>query len=75
MSRLLNGSYRCDKCGAHLENGRAEVCTRVVGRHPDNPLQLRQLEYCVEPRDGAPFGCTGSIIGPAALTHYEENPQ
>lgn len=71
MSQGADGKYRCDKCDADLDNGRAEISTKVTGRDPDNPFQLRQLDFCVEPRDDAPFGCTGNLIGPAALTYYE----
>ncbi|TKJ25212.1 hypothetical protein [Blastococcus sp. CCUG 61487] len=75
MSLRDDGHYHCDKCGLDLGNGRAQIATKVAGRHPDEPLRQRQLDFCVEERPGAPFGCTGLIIGPAAvadLTTYQE---
>lgn len=75
MSLRDDGKYHCDKCGLDVGNGLAQKATKVVGRHPDSPFTLRQRDYCVEPRTGAPFGCTGLLIGPAAeadLTAYNE---
>lgn len=67
---LRDGSYHCDRCGADLANGSASLATKVYGRDPDDPYKLRQLDFCIEDREDAPFGCTGNLIGPAALTYY-----
>lgn len=67
--------YFCDKCGVSVGNGGAQKSTKVIGRDPSSPFALRQLDFCVAERIGAPFGCTGNIIGPSALadlTAYNE---
>ena len=74
MSLRPDGHYRCDKCGSDLgEGGGVDVATKVVGTDPDTGhTTVRQLDLCKAPRDGAPAGCTGNVLGLAALADYYE---
>lgn len=72
MSLRPNGAYHCDRCGDSVGNGSAQSATKVVGRDPDDPFRLRQLDLCIAARDGAPFGCTGNLLGEGALADYYE---
>ncbi len=72
MSLRADGKYHCDRCGADLDNGRAQIATKITGRDPDDPFRLRQLDLCVEEREGAPFGCTGNVMGVESLADYYE---
>lgn len=72
MSLRDDQRYHCDKCGRDLGNGSAQQATKVYGRDPDDMFALRQLDLCIAEREGAPFGCTGNTIGPAAIADYNE---
>ena len=72
MSLRSDNRYHCDRCGADLDNGRASIATKITGRDPDDPFRLRQLDLCVAEREGAPFGCTGNLLGAASLANYYE---
>lgn len=67
MSLRPDGTYRCDRCGVDVGNAAVTECAIVtdleVGAH-------RQWHLCREPVKGAPHGCAGHVLGPAALADY-----
>lgn len=72
MSLRPDGSYRCDKCGADVVNGGVREAAIISDLDPDTAGEVRVLHLCREPRDGAPSGCAGNVLGPAALANYIE---
>jgi ribosomal protein S14 len=72
VSLRADGSRRCDRCGADLGNGGIDLCARITDLEPDDPTQLRYLELCRQPREGAPRGCVGNVLGPGTLANYYE---
>lgn len=72
MSRRADGSYRCDRCGTDVENGGVQVAAIVSDLDPDEPGTVRVLHLCRAPRDGAPNGCVGNVLGPATLADWNQ---
>ena len=72
MSLRSDGSYRCDRCGAKLENGGVHEAAIVSDLDLEQPGTVRVLHLCRAPRVGAPRGCVGNVLGTAALTDYNE---
>lgn len=67
MSLRPDGLNRCDRCdldvgGAGLHQ--AAVAVDWPGEGTDAPVTLH---WCREPRDGAPRGCAGTVMGGAAV--------
>lgn len=72
MSLRPDGTYHCDKCGADVGNGGVSEAAVVSTVDADDPTQPRVFHLCREPRDGAPRGCEGNVLGPSALANYYE---
>lgn len=71
MSLRSDGTHRCDKNGELLENGGVHEATVISQLDPDTG-QPRVMHLCTAPRRGAPRGCTGLVLGPAAFADYYE---
>lgn len=72
MSLRADGSYRCDRCGADVDNGGVQMAAIISDLSPDEPGTVRVLHLCRETRDGAPNGCVGNALGPATLANWTE---
>lgn len=72
MSLRADGKYRCDRCGADVGNAGVQMCVVISDHLPDDPTRPRVLHLCREPRDGAPHGCGGNVLGPGTLANYTE---
>lgn len=72
MSLRADGSYRCDRCGTDVDNGSVQAAAVVSTLDPDEPARPLVLHLCREPRDGAPHGCVGNVLGPGALANFYE---
>jgi hypothetical protein len=70
VSLRADGFYRCDRCGLDLGNASVLVAAKIVDLDPDDPTTQRNYDLCREPRDGAPRGCTGNVLGPGTLADY-----
>jgi hypothetical protein len=67
-----DGTHRCDKCGGDVGNGSVDQATFISMVNPDNPSEPWRLHLCTAPRDGAPHGCTGNVLGPRTLAAFYE---
>lgn len=72
MSLRPDGTYRCDSCGIDVGNGGVLMAAVVSDLDPDVPGTVRVLHLCRAPREGAPHGCAGNALSPAALADYHE---
>ena len=72
MSLRPDGTYRCDRCGADVGNASVERASFVSMVNPGNPADAWRLHLCTAARDGAPHGCTGSVLGPGTLADWTE---
>ena len=72
MSLRSDSTYRCDRCGADVGNASVQTCAFISDLDPADPLRPRTLHLCRAPRDGAPHGCVGNVLGPATLADYTE---
>lgn len=73
MSQRPDGSHRCDRCDRGVGNGDVQTAAKIVTMHPDRPGELLTLHLCREPRQGAPRGCEGNVLGPATLAAWPES--
>ena len=73
MSLRSDGTYRCDRCGRDVGNGDVQTAAKIITLHTDRPVEPLILHLCREPRDGAPHGCEGNVLGPATLADWTEN--
>lgn len=67
MSLRADGRYRCDRCGADVGNASVQMCAVVSDLHPDDLARPRVLHLCRKPREGAPHGCAGNVLGRGTL--------
>lgn len=72
MSLRDDGTYRCDRCGTRVGNGGVQEAAVISDLEPDDPARPRVLQLCREPREGAPRGCVGNVLGPGTLANYYE---
>lgn len=72
MSLQADGTYTCDRCGVSVGNGGITEAAFIADLHPDDPTQMRRLHLCREPREGAPNGCVGNVLGPLTLAAWTE---
>lgn len=70
MSLRADGTYRCDRCGVGVGNGDVQTAAKIITMDPDRPGEPLILHLCREPRDGAPRGCEGNILGPQTLADH-----
>lgn len=73
MSLRADGSYRCDRCGVDVVNGGVLHAAVISDLDPDQPGTVRVLHLCRAPRDGAPHGCVGNVLGPQTLANWTES--
>lgn len=64
------GKHICDGCGTDVGNGAVTVCATISTLNPRNPTEPVVLHLCRKPRKGAPRGCEGLRLGPAALANF-----
>jgi hypothetical protein len=69
VSLRADGTYRCDRCGTDVGNGGVQQAALIADLEPDDPTRLRHLHLCRQPRDGAPRGCAGNVLGPGTLAN------
>lgn len=72
MSLQPDGAYRCDRCGLDVVNGGIYEAATISDLHPDDNNIPRVLHLCRAPREGAPRGCVGNVLGPETLAHWTE---
>lgn len=72
MSLRADGTYRCDRCGIDVGNAAMTECARICDMDPDKPGELRYLHLCRAPRDGAPNGCVGNVLGDGTLSDWSK---
>lgn len=72
MSLRTDGTYRCDRCGADVGNAGVQQAAKITTLDPADPTRLIYLDLCRQPRDGAPRGCEGNVLGPATLADWTE---
>lgn len=72
MSRRPDGTCRCDRCGVGVGNGGVRQAAVISDVDPEDPRIPRFLHLCRAPRDGAPTGCVGYVLGPGTLADYTE---
>lgn len=70
MSLRDDGTYRCDRCGLDVGNAGIDVAASVSDLDPDFPGEIRRLHLCRAPREGAPTGCVGNVLGEATLADW-----
>lgn len=70
---LREGNYHCDRCGTDVGNGGVMQAAVISDLDPDRPGEIRVLHLCREPREGAPSGCVGNVLGPATLADWTES--
>lgn len=67
--------YQCARCGANVGNGGVDQCSVVSDIDPDTPGMVRNLRFCRDREDDGKKikGCTGKVLSPSNLKHYEES--
>lgn len=77
MSRRLDGSYCCDRCGTDVGNAGVQEAASISDLDPADPTRIRQLHLCLDrPDPAAPGktiqGCRGRVLTRKALANYHE---
>ena len=73
MSLRPDGAYRCDRCGTDVGNGDVQTAAKIITLDPERLGEPLVLNLCRTPREGAPHGCEGNVLGPATLADYTES--
>lgn len=73
MTLRTDGRYHCDRCGRLLTNAGLMEVAKIVDLDVADPTQQRNYDLCREPRDGAPRGCVGNVLGPGTLADFTAN--
>lgn len=62
--------FVCDRCGVSVGNAGVDRAAIISDLDPGGELLV--LHLCRAPRDGAPRGCVGNVLGEGTLAHYYE---
>lgn len=72
MSLRDDSTYRCDRCGADVGNASVLVCAVISTLDPGDSQRPVVWHLCRAPREGAPHGCVGNVLGAGTLANWTE---